>query len=173
MPQKRNPIVSETVIAAARTNASLLSAMHHAMIQEHERGTHGWQVEWLTLSQMILLAAGALKNALFLAESLEVHEDMMRQNLVRSNYLVLAEAAVQALASEIPRTEAQALVKQACGAAAAEGRSLIDIVRQKFSETSPQNKIDWDALAKPENYLGEAQRFIDRVLEQVKQLKDH
>jgi 3-carboxy-cis,cis-muconate cycloisomerase len=172
MPQKRNPIVSETIIAAARTNASLLSAMHHAMIQEHERGTHGWQVEWLTLSQMILLAAGALKNALFLAENLKVHEDMMRQNLARSNYLVLAEAAVQALAAEIARPAAQALVKQACRVAAAESRSLIDIVRQNFGETSPQNKIDWDALAKPENYLGETQRFIDRVLEQVKQLKD-
>ncbi len=57
MPQKRNPIVSELLIAAARTNASLLSAMHNAMIQEHERATHGWQMEWLTLSQMILLPA--------------------------------------------------------------------------------------------------------------------
>jgi len=173
MPQKRNPIVSEVVIAAARTNASLLSAMHHAMIQEHERGTHGWQVEWLTLSQMILLAAGALKNALFLAKNLKVNEDMMQNNLARSNYLVLAEAAVQALAAEIVRTEAQALVKQACGIAAAEGRSLIEVVRQKYGESSPQNKVDWDTLANPENYLGETQRVIDRVLEQVKQLKDH
>jgi 3-carboxy-cis,cis-muconate cycloisomerase len=173
MPQKRNPIVSELVIAAARTNASLLPAMHHAMIQEHERGTHGWQVEWLTLSQMILLTAGALKNASYLAKNLKVNEDMMRKNLARSNYLVLAEAAVQALTAEISRTDAQALVKQACGVAAAEGRSLIEVVRQKHSETAPQNKIDWDALAKPENYLGQTQRFIDCVLEQDKRLKDH
>lgn len=173
MPQKHNPIVSELLIAAARTNASLLSAMHHAMIQEHERGTHGWQVEWLTLSQMILLAAGALKNALFLAKNLKVNEDMMRKNLARSNYLVLAEAAVQALAAEIPRPEAQALVKQACGVAAAEGRSLVEVVKQKHSETAPQNKINWDALARPENYLGQGSYFIDRVLEQAKQLKEH
>ena len=172
MPQKRNPIVSEIVIAAARTNASLLSAIHHAMIQEHERGTHGWQVEWLTLSQMLLLTAGALKNALFLAKNLEVNQDMMRKNLARSNYLVLAEAAVQALAAEISRTEAQALVKQACGLAAAEGRSLIEVVKQKHSETVTQNKVDWDALAKPENYLGQTSYFIDRVLEHVRQYKD-
>jgi 3-carboxy-cis,cis-muconate cycloisomerase len=171
MPQKRNPIVSELMIAAARTNASLLSAMHNAMIQEHERATHGWQMEWLALSQMIQLTGGALKNALFLAQNLKVNEAGMRQNLERSNYLVLAEAAVQALAAEIPRTEAHTLVKQACGIAAAGNRPLIDVVRQKFGEIAPQNEIDWEALAQPENYLGQADYFIDRVLGQVKRNK--
>jgi 3-carboxy-cis,cis-muconate cycloisomerase len=168
MPQKRNPIVSELIIAAARTNASLLSAMHNAMIQEHERATHGWQVEWLTLSQMILLTGGALANALFLAQSINISETQMRQNLDRSNYLVLAEAAVQALSKEIPRTKAHALVKQACGVAASENRSLIDVVRQQFGKIAPKNKIDWEALAKPENYLGQTEHFIDSVLEQVR-----
>lgn len=168
MPQKRNPIVSELLIAAARTNASLLSAMHNAMIQEHERATHGWQMEWLTLSQMIQLTGGALKNARFLAENLEVNAAGMRQNLERSNYLVLAEAAVQALAAVIPRTAAHALVKQACGIAAAENRPLIDVVRQKFDAIAPQSEIDWEALAEPENYLGQAEYFIDRVLDQVR-----
>lgn len=171
MPQKRNPIVSELIIAAARTNASLLSAMHQALIQEHERATHGWQVEWLTLSQMILLTGGALKNALFLANNLKVNEAVMRENLARSNDLVLAEAAVQALSAEISRTEAHALVKQACGVAAAEDRALIEVVRQQYGRMAPQNKIDWEALAQPENYLGQTQQFIDRVLEQVKQHK--
>ena len=169
MPQKHNPIVSELIIAAARTNASLLSAMHQAMIQEHERATHGWQVEWLTLSQMIVLTGGALKNAVFLEKNLKINEGVMRENIARSNDLVLAEAAVQALSAEISRPAAQALVKQACGVAAAENRSLIEVVKQQFGETAPQNNIDWEALAKPENYLGQTRRFIDRVLEQVRQ----
>jgi len=169
MPQKRNPIISELVIAAARTNASLLSALHNAIIQEHERATHGWQMEWLTLAQMIQLTGGAVKNALFLARNLKINENRMRQNLDRANFLVLAEAAVQVLAAAIPRTEAHALVKQACGVAVAENRSLIDVVRQKFCEIEPKNIIDWEALAKPENYLGQAEHFIDRVIEQAKQ----
>jgi len=171
MPQKRNPIVSELLIAAARTNASLLSAMHNAMIQEHERATHGWQVEWLTLSQMILLTGGALVNALFLAQNIKINEAQMRQNLDRSNYLVLAEAAVQALSKEIPRTKAHGLAKQACGIAASENRSLIDVVRQQFGKIAPQNKIDWEALAKPENYLGQTEHFIDSVLEQAETIR--
>jgi 3-carboxy-cis,cis-muconate cycloisomerase len=171
MPQKRNPIVSELIIAAARTNASLLSAMHNAMIQEHERATHGWQVEWLTLPQMILLTGGALVNALFLAQNIKINETQMLQNLDRSNYLVLAEAAVQALSKEIPRTKAHGLVKLACGIAASENRSLIDVVRQQFGEIAPQNKIDWEGLAKPENYLGQTEQFIDSVLEQAETIR--
>ena len=168
MPQKRNPVVSELVIAAARTNASLLSAVHNAMIQEHERATHGWQVEWLTFSQMILLTGGALKNALFLARNIKINESRMRENLERSNFLVLAEAAVQALTAVIPRTEAQALVKKACRIAVSENRSLTDIVRQQLGRIAPDNKIDWKALAEPDNYLGQTGHFIDRVLEQVR-----
>ena len=95
----------------------------------------------------------------------------MRHNIDRANNLVLAEAAVQALTAAIPRTEAHTLVKQACGVAVAENRSLIDVVRKKFGEILPKNIIDWEALAKPENYLGQAEHFIDRVLEQAKQLK--
>jgi 3-carboxy-cis,cis-muconate cycloisomerase len=170
MPQKHNPVFSELIVAAARANASLLAAMHQAMIQEHERGTHGWQVEWLTFAQMIVLTSGAIKNALFLAQHLRVDDARMRDNLKRSNYLLLAEAAVQALSAEMPRTAAQALVKEACAAAAAEKRPLIEVVQQRFCAMAPGNRIDWEALAKPENYLGLTQRFIDRVLEQVKRL---
>ena len=60
-----------------------------------------------------------------------------------------------------------------CAVAAAENLSLIHVVKQRFGEIAPQNKINWDALAKPENYLGQTQQFIDRVLEQVKQHKGH
>ena len=52
----------------------LLSALHQAQIQEHERATHGWQVEWLTLPQMIVLTGGALKHARYLAKNLQVDE---------------------------------------------------------------------------------------------------
>ena len=109
MPQKSNPITSELIVAAARTNAALLSALHQAQIQEHERATHGWQVEWLTLPQMVLLTGGALKHGLFLAENLQVDAAAMRANIARANDVILAEAAVFALAKALPRPEAEEL----------------------------------------------------------------
>jgi len=170
MPQKSNPITSEVILAAARTNAGLLAALHNAQIQEHERGTHGWQVEWLTLPQMIILAAGALKHAAYLAENLQVDTAAMRANIANANDVILAEAAVFALAHTMPRPQAEALVRKACAAAVAENTPLVEVVRRVVGDSIPTGAVDWQALAKPENYLGEAANFIDAVLQQAKKL---
>lgn len=170
MPQKSNPIASELIVAAARMNAALLSSMHHAMIQEHERATHGWQMEWLTLPQMIQLTGGALKQAVFLGRNLKINAAQMRENLRRGNDFVLAEAVVFALSKQMPREKGHELVKQACGVAASEGKPLIGVVRELVGDRVPEKAIDWTALAEPANYLGETQRMIDRVLEEAKKL---
>jgi 3-carboxy-cis,cis-muconate cycloisomerase len=164
MPQKSNPITSELIVAAARTNASLLSALHNAQIQEHERATHGWQVEWLTLPQMIMLTGGALKHAAYLAKNLQVDAVVMRANIKRANDVILAEAAVFALAQTMPRVKAEELVKKACAVAVTENKSLIDVVKNLAGDSVKEGEVDWQALAKPDNYLGETEKIIDRVL---------
>jgi 3-carboxy-cis,cis-muconate cycloisomerase len=164
MPQKSNPITSELILAAARSNASLLSALHHAQIQEHERATHGWQVEWLTLPEMLMLTGGALKHALYLAKNLQVDEAQMRENIHRADDVILAEAVVFALARAMPRAQADELVKRACAVALSERKPLVEVVRALTDQTVPAGTIDWQALAAPENYLGETDKIIDRAL---------
>ncbi len=129
MPQKSNPITSELIRRRGAHQRSLLSALHNAQIQEHERGTHGWQVEWLTLPQMITLTGGALKHAVYLAKNLQVDAAAMRANISSANDVILAEAAVFALANAMPRPQAEELVKKACVIAVAENKPLIEIVR--------------------------------------------
>jgi 3-carboxy-cis,cis-muconate cycloisomerase len=163
MPQKNNPVLSELIITTARTNASLLASMHQAQVQEHERATHGWQMEWLALPQMFALTATALKKALFLSQNLLVDEERMRKNLAASNGLMLAEAASYALAkASMSKASANHLVKEACQIAMEEGRHLIDVIREKTD--SP---VDWVALREESAYLGSADAFIDRVLQLV------
>jgi 3-carboxy-cis,cis-muconate cycloisomerase len=164
MPQKSNPITSELILAAARKNASLLSALHHAQVQEHERATHGWQVEWLTLPEMLMLTGGALKHAVYLAKNLQVDEAKMRENIHRANDVILAEAAVFALAQAMPRAQADELVKRACAVALSEGKPLVEVVKGLIGERVSVGAVDWQALAAPENYLGEVDKIIDRAL---------
>ncbi len=163
MPQ--NPVMSEVIIAAARTNASLLSAMHHALVHEQERSTHGWQLEWLCLPQMTELTAGALKNAVSLVQDLEVDVDRMRANIAHANDLIMAEATVLTLANHMPRSEARALVERACEEATNENRPLVNVVRS-LMPSNVKGKVDWKALAEPGNYLGENNRMINAVLAQ-------
>lgn len=162
MPQKANPILSETIIAAARTNASLLGNMHQAQIQEHERGTHGWQMEWLTLPQMFALTASALANASFLAQNLVVNEGQMQRNVATSHGLMLAEAVSFALAKSIGRSRAKELVGEGCRLAVAQNRHLVAVM-QEFTDAD----IDWETLQDEANYLGATDQFIDQVLAQA------
>jgi 3-carboxy-cis,cis-muconate cycloisomerase len=159
MPQKSNPIISETIIAAARTNAALLAAMHQAQIQEHERGTHGWQVEWLTLPQMFALSGAALQKAIFLSKQLVVNETQMRANVIASNGVMLAEALTFALAKTMGRVAAKGLVQAACHEAIARQRHLVDVVQAKTDAP-----LDWALLKDEGAYFGAADQFIDQVL---------
>jgi 3-carboxy-cis,cis-muconate cycloisomerase len=162
MPQKTNPIQSELILAAARGNAALLSAMHGALVQEQERGTHGWQLEWIALPQMFALSASALAKAADLSGGLDVDEDRMRANIQASHGTMMAEAIRMALADVLPPADAEELLKNATQTALAESRPLIEIVRE-----SSDVDLEWESLSDESGYLGAAQWFIDRVLQRV------
>lgn len=168
MPQKSNPVISEVILAAARQNASLLASMHHALIQEHERATHGWQLEWLTLPQMLELTAFSLERAVFLSSSLEVHTERMLENVHSSNGLILAEAVSFALSDALGRAEAQRIVKECSIVSAATGRNLVDVVKERIEPSVP---VDWSQIDRDDISTGSSQVFIDRVLKEVDHLR--
>lgn len=162
MPQKSNPIQSELVLAAARMNATLLSGVHQAQVQEHERGTHGWQLEWLTLPQMLGLTAGAVSRSLTLAQEIKVDAAQMQRNLTDSLGLMLAEAYTFALTPQVGRMEAKRLVQQAVKITLRDRRPLSESIRQVEgipTDLAPIHEKD---------YLGEHSRLIAQVLEAAK-----
>jgi 3-carboxy-cis,cis-muconate cycloisomerase len=64
MPQKRNPIAAEYVLAAMRAVQALVPLMQGAMAQDFERATGPWQAEPLALPQAVVLTHGAVRHAL-------------------------------------------------------------------------------------------------------------
>jgi 3-carboxy-cis,cis-muconate cycloisomerase len=162
MPQKSNPITSERILAVARANFGHLATLQQALIQEHERGTHGLQLEWLSLPQMFACTSAAVKHALWLSESIQVDKTRMEANVRASNGLMLAEALAAALAQTIGRAEAEKLVSEAALIAVVENRNLIDVAQAKTNAA-----LDWETLRNEAGYLGSAETFIDRVLREV------
>lgn len=161
LPYKRNPVQSEVVVAAARANAALLSAMHQALIAEHERATHGWQLEWLTLPQMFAHTAAALKQVREISQHLVVDEARMQANLAASHGLMLAEALQFALAPYLGMGSAKALLREAAQVAQAEGRNLVEVVRERV-----EVPLSWDSF-REEAYLGSGLYFATQVLSQA------
>ena len=153
MPQKSNPVGAEVLVTLSRLNAGLLGIMHQAQIQEHERGGSGWMLEWMTLPQMVMAAAGALKHAERLFSTIDVDVRRMHANLDQSNGQTLAEAAVFALSDHMPKPDAQDLVKRACLESRQSGANVVDILSQTLDYS-----IDWKKLKDPRHYTGMAGR---------------
>lgn len=164
MPQKANPVISEILIAAARKNASLLASMHNAMIHEHERATHSWQLEWLSLPEMISLTTASLNKANFLSTELVVNTDKMAETIAKSNGIMLAESINFALAEHMDKTQAKALIKEAVYEVLATDTHLIDILKMKTDVD-----IDWDSLRDERLTFGSANIFIDKVLKHAEE----
>jgi 3-carboxy-cis,cis-muconate cycloisomerase len=164
MPQKRNPIASEYILAAARGVQALVPLMLGAMAQDHERATGPWQAEALALPQAFVLTHGALLQARAIAEGMVVDAARMRRNLDITHGLIVAEAVMMGLAPFLGRGEAHHVVKHACDAALAEGIGLVDALAREPAVAQQLDRTAIEKLTDPGQYLGSASAFIDRVL---------
>lgn len=171
MPQKRNPIASEYIIAATRAVHALLPVMLAAMAADHERATGPLQSESLALPQCIALTAGALSHARSIAEGMTVYPERMRRNLDQTGGLIMAEAIVTALVTPIGRAAAEAAVGRACDRAIAQGVPLATILRSDPDLRPHLGDADIDRLTNPAMYLGSAGAFVDRIVARVAALK--
>ena len=164
MPQKRNPIASEYILAASRNVQAQVIVMQGAMAQDHERATGPWQAEALALPQAFVLTHGALLHARAIAEGLVVDAERMRANLDISRGLIVSEAVMMGLAPVLGRGEAHHVVKHACDVALAERISLADALERDPAVSSRLDRAAIERLIDPRNYLGAAGTFVDRFL---------
>ncbi|WP_428492312.1 class-II fumarase/aspartase family protein [Rhodopila sp.] len=164
MPQKRNPIASEYILAAARMVQALVPVMQGAMAQDHERATGPWQAEALALPQAFVLTHGALLHTRAIAEGMVVDAAQMRANLDLTHGLIVSEAVMMGLAPVLGRGEAHHIVKRACDIALAEKLPLADALARDPAVSGRLDRAAIEKLIDPANYLGSAQGFVDRVL---------
>src|SRR5438876_1939539 len=74
MPQKRNPISSLYIHATAALVRQNTAALLEAAVADHERSTGPWEIEWIALPEIFLLASGALRQTSDLVAGLQVDE---------------------------------------------------------------------------------------------------
>jgi 3-carboxy-cis,cis-muconate cycloisomerase len=151
-------------LSAALRVPALVSDKLTAMVQEHERGLGGWHAEWETLPEICTLTAGALSHLIQVVEGLELDAARMRANLDATDGLILAEAAAMALGEHIGRPRAHELVEQASRRASAQGHHLRDVLAGDPQVQAHLSSDDLDRLFDPLNYLGLAERLVERAL---------
>jgi 3-carboxy-cis,cis-muconate cycloisomerase len=164
MPQKRNPISSELMLAAAKAVRQHAGLMLDAMVQDYERATGPWHAEWIALPESFVLTAGALHQAKFALEGLVVDTARMRANLAMTGGLIVAEAVMMALAPHLGRQAAHDLVYDCCRAAAEQGGSLAEHLAREPRIVRHLDRAALEHLSDPANYLGLAREMVERVL---------
>ena len=164
MPQKRNPISSELMLAGSKAVRQHAGLMLDAMVQDFERATGPWHAEWMAIPESFVLTAGALHQAKFALAGLVVDEKAMAKNLSISRGLIVAEAVMMGLAPQIGRQEAHDVVYDACRRAHERNITLADALAADPQVMDRIDRATIDRLTSPGNYLGLAPEMVDRVL---------
>ncbi|MGR3320818.1 MAG: lyase family protein [Pseudooceanicola sp.] len=142
MPQKQNPVGPSVLVALAAQVNALNGAMLAAGHPRQERDGAAWFTEWLSLPQLVLSTAAALENARALTPGTAPRPDAMAAALASSDGLIHAEALSFRLATQMPRPEAQAAVKEACNIARKSGRHLRDVAAESWPEIETSDIFD-------------------------------
>ena len=164
MPQKRNPISSVYITALNSVVRQQVAALLDAMVEDHERATGPWEIEWIVLPEIFCLTAGVLAQTLFVLTGLQVDERKMRANLDLTKGLIVSEAVMMGLGPYLGRQYAHDLVYDICRNVIATGRPLVDLLAENEEVSKHLNREALVKLCDPANYLGEAGAMVDRVL---------
>src|SRR4029077_17474366 len=72
MPQNRNRISSVHIPAPTSRVLQHVAALLDAMVEDHERATGPWEIEWIAVPEIFSLAAGCLAQTRALVSGLQV-----------------------------------------------------------------------------------------------------
>jgi 3-carboxy-cis,cis-muconate cycloisomerase len=164
MPQKRNPISCLYIHSTVALVRQHVAALLEAAVADHERSTGPWEIEWISLPEIFLLASGALAQTRLLVCGLEVDADRMRANLDLTKGMIVSEAVMMGLGPYLGRQRAHDLVYDICRKVAATGVPLVDLLAQNADISKHLTRAELDKMCDPASYLGLAGEMVDQVL---------
>lgn len=164
LPQKRNAVRSTLARACAQLVSGYASVLSRGVVQEHERAAGAWHAEWEALSGALSYTGGAASAIAEAVEGLAVDAARMRRNLELTGGLIVAERVAFALAGRQGGGSGHETVREAVHRAAASGRTFEEELRADDRIELSDEELA-DALD-PTTYLGSAESFVDRALEE-------
>jgi 3-carboxy-cis,cis-muconate cycloisomerase len=142
----------------------VVAALLDAMVEDHERATGPWEIEWITLPGIFTLAGGALTQACFVLEGLEVHAERMRANLDATRGLIVSEAVMMALAPKMGRDRAHDVLYAIIHDPAMGDKSLTEMLLRCKDVVADIPESEIRRMTDATNYLGLSEAMVDRVL---------
>ena len=173
MPQKRNPILCETVIGISKLVAQHVPTMLSAMTPEHERAMGEWHVEWDLLSHTSSLTGAALHHSIAIFDQLVVNASAMQENIDLTRGQIVAESVMMRLGEYMGRQKAHDIVYEACILAEQNGQSLHTVLTHTPEVNALLSEAELEALLAPANYVGLAPFFVDQITHASTEIAPH
>ena len=155
MPQKRNPKLTQDMVAAAAQVRALVPLALEAMQTEHEAD----RTTSLMISHALQDACGQTGDILSrmetLLEGLQVDEARMRRNLDLSGGLIMGEALMLSLGANIGRQEAHDAIYEAAQAAATTNESFQSLLSKDDTVRAHMSTDQIAELLDPTAYTGQ------------------
>jgi 3-carboxy-cis,cis-muconate cycloisomerase len=164
MPQKRNPISSEVILAASKLLRANAGLCLDAMVTDFERASGPWHLEWAAVPEAFVLCVGALHQSNFALGALVVNEDAMRRNLDSTKGLIVAEAVMMGIAPDVGRQTAHDQIYEACRTAIEKHQSLFEVLNSNPEIMDKVGEEKLRMLCDPINYLGASREMVDLVV---------
>src|SRR6201991_1145788 len=164
MPQKRNPISCLYIHSTAARVRQHAAALMEAAVADHERSTGPWEIEWIALPEIFLLASGCLRQTRDLLRGLEVDAARMRANLDLTGGAIVSEQVMMGLGPHLGRQRAHDLVYDICREAATPAKPLGDLLAANAEISAHVKRAALEKMCDPANSLGLAGEMVDRVL---------
>lgn len=164
MPQKRNPMVSEYIVASARILRATTSSLRGTAAHAHERDMSIWAIEWLAIPQALILAGGIVEKLARVLDGLRVDPERMRANLGLTRGQIMAEAVMMTLGGSLGHEKSHEVVTRATRRATAERRELSAVLAEDPDVAAHLTPDELTRLLDPAGYLGLAGEAADAVV---------
>jgi len=162
MPQKRNPKLSQDIIAAAAQIRALVPLALDAMQTEHEADRTTSIMMSRALVQACELTGDMLQRMITLFEGLQVFAARMRENLDLSGGLIMAEALMLELGKQIGRQRAHDAVYEAAQGSVTQSRPFRELLAEDPHVSARLTSSQVDALLDPARYAGLCSLFAEQ-----------
>ena len=161
MPQKRNPKLSQDVVAAAAQVRALVPLALEAMQTEHEADRTTSMMFDRAITEACTLTGDILQRLIALFSGLQVFPDRMLANVRLSGGLIMGEALMLELGKRIGRQRAHDAIYEAAQGAVTRGRPFEELLAEDADVREHLSAAQVTDLLDPARYAGLCQRFAD------------
>ncbi|WP_417912486.1 class-II fumarase/aspartase family protein [Candidatus Electronema sp. TJ] len=164
MPHKRNPELCEQVVVLSKLVKAQAMLGFDGLLCEHERDYRSVRLEWAALTDASLYTCGLLAMMQHILAEMTVHEERVRENVLRAAPLISSEALMFFIGTKIGKENAHALVYKVSMEAVAKNRPVLDILMELPELAANFKREEIEQAILPEKHIGMAKELSSRTV---------